>query len=94
MATFSEIVDQIEDQIKSNLSTGELNLEIKASSFMDLGKSLWTYFSMNFRHRSELNNLIDIHTVKIRVTEEFIVKNHVSAVKDDFVQIYLTWEMK
>lgn len=94
MATFSEIVDQIEDQIKSNLSTGELNLEIKASSLMDLGKGLWMYFSMSFRHRSELNNLVDLHTVKIRVTEEFIVKNHVSGVKDDFVQIYLKWEMK
>lgn len=94
MATFNEIVDNIENQIKSNLSTGELNLKIIAYSLMDLGKDLWVYFSMCFKNRSELSTIVNLHTVKIRVTEEFIVENHVSSVKDDFIQIHLKWEVK
>lgn len=94
MATFNEIVDNIEDQIRLNLSTGELNLKIIAYSLMDLGKDLWVYFSMSFKNRSELNAILNLHTVKIRVTEEFIVENHVSSVKDDFIQIHLKWEVK
>lgn len=91
MATFSEIVEQINDSIKSQLDSCELNLEITTDARFNLGGDLYYYYRSFFN--ADLPNLIKITAVKIRVTEEMIYENQNGSISDSVIQFHLKWEV-
>jgi len=92
MATFDEIVEQINNSIKSQLDSCELNLEIKADARANLGADLYQHYKFIFN--SELSELIKIVAVKIRIMEELLYENDVSTIPDHLIQFHLKWEIK
>lgn len=91
MPTLEEVVQQIDEKIKDELSSCELNLEITADPRMNLGVDL--YNAYNFIYNSDLSKLIKIVVVKVRITEELFYENYKSVIPDHSIQFHLKWEV-